>query len=269
MARGIYLDALAAASFAGNAATEVDVVQIAKAALAARPSETSRPTELLLDGVAIRITNGYGSGVPILKEALGALRRGEVSDEDQLRCSLLAYRSAVDLWDDESWYLLANRYVELARAGGALPTLHFALNALIVACSFAGERSTAHSLLAELRAVCEIIGSQVPPYAPLALLAWKGPEADAVALIEETERDAVARGETMAVSAARWASAVLHNGLGNYERALVAAAWARSNGDLGYADWSLPELILAAVRTGDVEQAADALQQLAERAVES
>ena len=88
----------------------------------------------------------------MLKEALGALRRGEVSDEEQLRCSLLAYRSAVDLWDDEIWYLLSNRYVELARAGGALPTLHFALNALIVAHCFAGERSRAHSLLAELRA---------------------------------------------------------------------------------------------------------------------
>ena len=269
MARASYLDALAAASFAGNAAAEIDLVQIAKGALAARPSGTLRPADLLLEGVATRITDGYASGVPMLKEALGALRRVEVSDDEQLRCSLLAYRSAVDLWDDESWYLLSNRYVELARAGGALPTLHFALNALIVAHSFAGERSRAHSLLAELRAVCEIIGSQVPPYAPLALLAWKGPEAEATTLIEETEKDAVKRGETMAISAARWASAVFHNGLGNHEKALEAAEWAWNNGDLGYADWSLPELILAAVRVGDTAQAGEALQQLAGRAHDS
>ena len=117
--------------------------------------------------------------------------------------------------------------------------------------------------------MCEIIGSQVPPYAPLALLAWKGPEAEATTLIEETEKDAVKRGETMAISAARWASAVFHNGLGNHEKALEAAEWAWNNGDLGYADWSLPELILAAVRVGDTAQAGEALQQLAGRAHDS
>ena len=77
------------------------------------------------------------------------------------------------------------------------------------------------------------------------------------------------RGETMAISAARWASAVLHNGLGNHEKALEAAEWAWNNGDLGYADWSLPELILAAVRVGDTAQAGEALQQLAGRAHDS
>ena len=88
MARASYLDALAAASFAGNAAAEIDLVQIAKGALAARPSGTLRPADLLLEGVATRITDGYASGVPMLKEALGALRRVEVSDDEQLRCSL-------------------------------------------------------------------------------------------------------------------------------------------------------------------------------------
>jgi DNA-binding CsgD family transcriptional regulator/tetratricopeptide (TPR) repeat protein len=269
LARASYLDALAAASFAGTSAAGAGVAQIAKIALAAPQPDPLLPADLLLNGVATQITAGYGSGVPMLKQALGALRREEVSDEEQLRCSLLAYRSAVDLWDDESWYVLANRYVELARASGALPVLHFALNARIVVDAFAGDLSTGNSLLEELRVVCDIIGSAVPPYAPLALVAWRGPEADVSRLIEETEKEAVARGETLVVSAARWASAVFHNGLGHYDKALVAAEQACSNGDLGYADWSLAELILAAVRTGNQERAAGALQQLSARAHDS
>jgi DNA-binding CsgD family transcriptional regulator len=269
LARASYLDALAAASFAGTSAAGVSVAQIAKTALAAPRPDPLLPGDLLLQGVATQIVDGYGSGVPMLKQALGALRREEVSDEEQLRCSLLAYRSAVDLWDDESWYVLANRYVELARARGALPVLHFALNARIVAAAFAGELSTGNSLLGELRIVCDIIGSAVPPYAPLALVAWKGPEADVSRLTEQTETEALARGETLAVSAARWASAVFHNGFGRYEKALLAAEQACDQGDLGYADWSLAEFILAAVHTGKQERAAGALQQLSARAHDS
>jgi DNA-binding CsgD family transcriptional regulator len=62
---------------------------------------------------------------------------------------------------------------------------------------------------------------------------------------------------------------VFYNGLGQYEKALEAAEDARNNGDLGYADWSLAELILAAVRIGNQARAADSLQQLSERAQDS
>jgi hypothetical protein len=147
--------------------------------------------------------------------------------------------------------------------------LHFALNARIVAFAFAGQLSEGTSLLEELRSVCDIIGSAVPAYAPLALVAWKGPETEVSGLIKETEQDALARGETLAISAARWAKAVFFNGLGHYDKALEAAEQACSYGDLGYADWSLAELILAAVRTGKRERASGALRKLSARAHDS
>jgi DNA-binding NarL/FixJ family response regulator len=159
--------------------------------------------------------------------------------------------------------------VELARASGALPVLHFALNAHIVVDAFAGDLPTGNSLLEELRVVCDIIGSVMPPYASLALVAWRGPEADVLRLTEETEKEALERGETLAISAARWASAVFYNGLGHYDKALAAAEQACGHGDLGYADWSLAELILAAERTGNKERAAGALQLLSTRAQDS
>ena len=214
MAPASYLDALAAASFAGISAAGVGVAQIAQVVLAAPWPDPLLPADLLLDGVATQITDGYGSGVPMLKQALGALRREEVSDEEQLRCSLIAYRSAVDLWDDESWYVLATRYLELARVVEHCRSFILRSTLRIVADGLPGS-CPRNSLLEELRrVVCDIIGSAVPPYAPLALVAWKGPEADVSRLIEETEKEALARGETLAVSAARWTSAVFYNGLG-------------------------------------------------------
>jgi ATP/maltotriose-dependent transcriptional regulator MalT len=56
---------------------------------------------------------------------------------------------------------------------------------------------------------------------------------------------------------------VLHNGLGRYDDALIAAKQAsRPPEAMGYAHWTLAELIEAAVRTGERETAEDALDAL-------
>jgi DNA-binding CsgD family transcriptional regulator len=267
LARVTYLDALSAAMFAGSSAGGVGVVEVARAVLAApRPSGRPRPLDLLLEGVAMQCTEGYAAGVPMLKRALSALRSEEFSAEERLECSLLSYGSAVDLWDDESWYVLASRNIKLARESGALAVLHFGLNARIVADAFMGEPAAGSLLMAELRAVCEATGSYLPPYGPLALAAWRGQEAEVPELVEATTKEVLDRGETLGLSAAQWANAVFYNGLGRYEEALAAAERAGEHRDIGFSDWSLAEVILSAVRCGKPERAADALRQLAARA---
>jgi DNA-binding CsgD family transcriptional regulator len=270
LARVTYLDALSCAFFAGGSAGGVGVVEVAQSVLAApRPSHRPGPLDLLLEGVATQVTEGYAASVPILKRALTALRSQEFSAEERLECGLLTYYSAVDLWDDESWYVLAGRNVTLARESGALTALQFALNARIVANAFMGELTEGSSLLAELRAVCEATGSHVPPYSPLALVTWRGREAEVSRLAERTTEEVLQRGETLGLSAARWAIAVLYNGLGRHEEALAAAERAGEHHDIGFSDWSLAELILAAVRCGKPERAAGALKQFAAKARDS
>jgi len=85
-------------------------------------------------------------------------------------------------------------------------------------------------------------------------------------LIAATTSEALARGETLALSAAEWAAAVLYNGLGRSEQALAAAGRAVDYEHLGFSGWSLAELIEAAARAGKLERAADALERLATRA---
>ncbi len=67
----------------------------------------------------------------------------------------------------------------------------------------------------------------------------------------------------MGLSIVDYSSAVLHNGLGNYQEALRAAEQGAGYPDeLGFSTWSLVELIEAAARSGHPDSAADAFELL-------
>ena len=266
LARQTYLDALSAGVFAGRVPGGVDLVDVAKAALAAPPpTPASRATDLFLEGVATEFTAGYAAAAPTLKRALSAFRSGELSGAEQARCTFLAWRTACQLWDDESIHVLSNAHVKRAREAGALTELPLALTGAIFAATFAGELLRASSLAEELRAVCAVIGTDPPPYGLVGLAGWRGREVDASRLIEATMNEVGARGEALGLGAAQWAGAVLLNGLGRYQDALTAAERSIEHQhpeDQGFSEWGTVELIEAAVRSGQPERAADALQRL-------
>ena len=84
---------------------------------------------------------------------------------------------------------------------------------------FAGELTTAASLIAEIQTATEATGSRLAPYAPVALAAFRGREAEAVALIDRSRPDVLLRGEGLGLSVLDWAESVLYNGLGRYDEA--------------------------------------------------
>jgi hypothetical protein len=91
MARDTYLEALLAAMYADHLVTRSSVWEIAEAARAAAPStQLMRAPDLLLDGLALLITEGYPVGAPALKRAVSAFGEGDVSAEEALRCLWLA-----------------------------------------------------------------------------------------------------------------------------------------------------------------------------------
>ena len=91
---------------------------------------------------------------------------------------------SVHLWDDERWDTLSERHVRLARETGALADLQLALSQRISMHLFAGELSTAASLVEELQATTEATGSTLAPYGRVGLLALRGREAEAASLID-------------------------------------------------------------------------------------
>jgi hypothetical protein len=264
LARETYLDALWAAQFAGRLARGGELLEVARAALAAPPAQPARTSDLLLDGLATAFVEGYVSGAPMLKQAVSAFRRRSMSSEEELRWLWLAGVVALNLWDDESFEILADRHIQLGRKTGALSVLPIAMSARITAHTFAGELLAAAELVEEVRTVTEAIGTRFPPYGPLTVAAWQGREAEVTKLIETTLREVTARGEGQGVATVHHARAVLYNGLGHYAEALVAAIATQlpEAEGLTISNLALPELIEAAARTGQAEQGTGALRRL-------
>jgi DNA-binding CsgD family transcriptional regulator len=261
-ARDIYLDALAASLMVGRLAGEVGARDIARVARAAAPS-TARPADLLLDGVALLMTDGYAEGVPPLQRALAAWRADEMPIADALRWLWLATHAAHDVWDDENWGLFCTRHLQLARQTGALAVLPIALSSSMGLHFLAGEFAQAAALVDEFSNLNEVMGSHLPPYGALALAAWQGRPEIVSRLIRSGVAEAEARGEGMGLSIIDYSSAVLHNSLGQYDEALRAAERGAGYPDeLGFATWSLVELVEAAARSGRPDRAAEAVDAL-------
>jgi DNA-binding CsgD family transcriptional regulator len=266
MARDTYLEALLAAGFAGRLAAGGGIRETAEAALAGpQATQPARPHDLLLDGMALLITEGYPAGTPVLKQAMSAFREADVPTEEALRWMWLATVAARLVWDCESWHALSGRLITTAREAGALTALDVAAGAGAIVHLFAGDLAEAASDVAEADAVTEATDSRFVPYAGLSLAAFQGREPYAAGLAETGTTDVRRRGEGVRLIYTHWAAAVLCNGLGRYEQALADAQQA-SEGSPGepYAVWGLVELVEAAARSGEPQRARAAVDRLSQ-----
>ncbi len=256
-ARDAYMAALTAALFVGRLGGAAGIADVAQAARAARSQD------VLVEGLAIVITEGYATGAPQLKQAVRAARGADASAPEEIRRLWLAAHAAHDLWDDESWEVLCERQVVLARHAGALGALPHALNARIGLHLFAGELAAAAALVEEATAVSGATGVGLPPYGELALAAFRGREAEAARLIDAVRAEAGPRGDGMILTLVDHAEAILYTGLGQYREAFAAAQRGAAHpAELGTSNASLPLLIEAAVRLGERTVAEEALRQL-------
>src|SRR5260370_1092111 len=73
------------------------------------PSQSAGGPDLLLEGRALLIREGYPGGAPVLRQAVSAFRRADVSAEEELRWLWLASHVAGIVWDYDSWDVLSDR----------------------------------------------------------------------------------------------------------------------------------------------------------------
>jgi DNA-binding CsgD family transcriptional regulator len=264
-ARETYVEALRAASVAGR----LDGDNILIAATAARdappPPGAARAIDLLLDGLAIRFTDGYAASAAALKRALAAVRDEGGRDGQNVRWPWIARRVAPDLFEDDTWNALATRNVQIARDTGALAVLPLALNLLSLLRCFEGKLAAAAVLLEEADEIAEATSIAPIVFGRVFLAGCRGDEKDGLALIGTSEAAAVARGEGVVLTFGEYARALLHNALGRHEAALAPAQSASDRDELMLSVWSLPELVEAAARCDMRELAAAAVERLAER----
>jgi DNA-binding CsgD family transcriptional regulator len=102
-------------------------------------------------------------------------------------------------------------------------------------------------------------------YASFMLAAWRGDEAETLAMIEAGRLEATARGEGFGLSVSEWVMALLFNGVGRYQEAHAAAQRACADDVVANSAWALAELIEAGVRCGATDANPAALERLSER----
>jgi DNA-binding CsgD family transcriptional regulator len=255
--------------FAGRLAVGGDVTEASEAARAApRPRGRPGPSDLLLDGLATRYTDGYAAAAPILTDALTAFRSPAQLPPDQARWLWLACWAASELRDDEAFAILSAAHLRLVREAGALAAMPLALATRSHLHAISGELAAAAALLHEMETVADVTGGHSLTYLAHWIAVLQGRERDATELFEATVTDAMARGEGLVLTTAEYGMAVLHNSLGRYEAALPMARQAaeRAEEEMSSATLAQAELVEAAVRCGDRELASHALERLTEMA---
>ena len=266
-ARETYLDAFSAALFGARLNDTVGVKDVARAARAAPRRVDDEPTaaDLLLEAL-VALTEDYETAMPRCRDALRKLTGDKVSPKERLRWLWQGCVLALEAWDDASAYFLSQHSVQIARDTGTLSELALALSARAPVLVFCGELSAAASAVAETQSVEEATGISSAPYGALILAAWRGQAREARELIEMTIGAVGSRGEGIGLAICEYARAVLCNGLGQYEEALVAARSASDYREVVAENWGLSELIEPAARTGRTDLATAALNRLAKKA---
>jgi DNA-binding NarL/FixJ family response regulator len=264
LARQTYLDALIASIYAGQFASTGLMQEICRAARAAPASaEPRRPSDVLLEGLAVAVSEGRAAAAPMLTRVARAFAEEAIGTQELLRCGWAGPIAAHMLWDEERWHSINARQIQAAREAGLMLHLPAMLNSLGTVASWRGDLATAGSMVAEAGAIASATGTRIAPYAAVMLAGVRGSEADAAPLIGAVMSDARAAKQGMGIQWCQFVSGILYNGLGEYEKALREVEQAvEQTPELFISMWALPELIEAATRIGKIGLAADALQRL-------
>ncbi len=263
LARDTHLEAMVAAVWASGPDGGELTRKSAEAARAAPPGDESpRPADLLLDSLAIRLTEGYEAAAPAVARALAVVRHHDIGADDvdgllRLVGNRVAGILAVEAWDYETARDLAERQVRVTRESGALVQLQFALNFLANNVVVTGDVRTAAALIEEERLLSVMTGVAPPACSDVLLAAFRGDAARAEPMIGTMIATATRDGQERMIAFSHYVSAILHNGLGRHAEALDCARRIVECDALGYQTLAAAELAEAASREGDTVVLAD------------
>jgi DNA-binding CsgD family transcriptional regulator len=267
LARDTLLEALLAGLYAGRLAAGGGIGEVARAAMAMPAGPEPLPhQQLLLRGLAVRMLDGYVAAAPLLKQAMRQYR-SQPRELDAL-CHPYFF-VAIEHWEDDVWFDLASGQAELARSSGTLSWLPFALTQLALFRIQEGALAEAEALIVENESIDPGAADSTMRYAAVVLAAWRGDAARTRELVEHIVAAVSNRGEGFALTYVEYTKALLYNGLADYDRAAEAADNAAGTNDIPMSAWSLPELVEAAVRSGQRERAAAASERLSAMAAAS
>lgn len=263
--RECLFDALLSAIMAGRYLSGTTLRGVAASTLstaARRPQ--AEALDHLLDAFATRIGSGYGAAVRPMREALDALTADAGNlGRNTVSAVLLAMMACDDLWDEEARSELFGRLELPLRQEGALIALSVTLSARGAGLVREGRFADATVLYAESQDVTAAYGvrSEVPW---ILLYAWQGRTDEARELADQMRGQQVLG---LWTSFAAHCLGILALGRQEYAAARDLLLEIYDDDTPGISTTSLPDLVEAAVRSGDDTAAHRALDRLTERAL--
>ncbi|MFI5960019.1 AAA family ATPase [Cryptosporangium sp. NPDC051539] len=180
--RAMLWEALTAGLLAGRHTVGVAVQDIARAGMDA-PRGEGTLTDVLLDALAVRIAGEFGRAVPLLRNAVAALRTEDLSAVGPI--TSVGSWAAFDLWDDEGVAAVLTRMDAFHRGQGALQELGPTLYTEMAWEAAAGRFAEAETHRSEADEISAAFGS--PPIHDerrVVLLAWQGREDETRAAVD-------------------------------------------------------------------------------------
>ncbi|MFE2065890.1 AAA family ATPase [Streptomyces sp. NPDC059467] len=261
-------EALHAALVAHDCTRGTSLTEVAAAAVAARhaPDSALRGRDLLMEGLARRVAEGYEHGAPVLRTALDGLRGGDGIGDANSPFAVMLLMACDDLWDAEAGRELTDRLAAANRDAGALYALGITL---LVEARYElldgrfGEAEVCYAEFDDIVAATGFPGGG--DINRLHLFALTGREAELRAAVRRTD-EMRSMGLGLHQLMAQHALASLELGQGHYRQAMKHARAVFEEDPPTNGNLVLPLLIEAGVRTGDRAGAAGALARLEERA---
>ena len=199
------------------------LLEVSRAVRAApQAAHEPHPSDLLLDALALLITEGRTAAAPALRRASSAFAAMDDPAENSFRWTWLPPVPSYVLWDDEAWYAINARQLQLARDAGALARIPMGLITEAVIDAWSGDFASAAAVTAEAETITEATGIRIAPYGAMLLAALRGREADSSRLLDSAIEDAAAVGQGFGVQWGEFVKAILFNGLGRYGQALAS-----------------------------------------------
>jgi DNA-binding CsgD family transcriptional regulator len=268
LARQLLFSALRAAMGSRQYTLGTTLPDVARALLSRPRAPGHAPTavDLIYEGLASRCLNPYQGAAAVLKQALGQLTQ---DPESATALLLLTWLVAEDLLDDEFETVTLTQLTESNREQGALPSVWIGLAALANTETRHGNFETAEAMFDEATAIAVAVGGNCEVVWPtlVELRAWQGREMETRSIAGTLVLD---WGQTRRMgSSANFGLlglTVLELSLRRYTQALEHAKRVALDDPPGHGTRILPDLVEAAVRTGDDALAEQSLEEFTLRA---
>ncbi|MER7450297.1 AAA family ATPase [Nocardia beijingensis] len=258
--RECFLEALEMALNVGRSGGVMDLVVAAARSAPPAPRPPSG-ADVLLDAMLLLASGDHRGAASMLRPIVG-----DGHSELWTRRPALGVILAAELWDLDAHARITEWLVRAGRESGSPLLLRLGLAQVATAGVHTGDFAAAVAAIAEEEAIADAFGAEPQLYPRLHLAAMRGRRAEVNELGERALAAGRARGEEHLIANVHWAQAVSSIAVGNYAEALTAARRLTDHRALFVTAIALPEVVEAAVRTGEHKIAATTSAELTERA---